>query len=84
MSSRNSERDGLHGPWPSRPEELQAIYGDRFEIYRELLDGGRHGDWVARPLPGTGESAELRATQIDDLAEQLAAATSARGEATDE
>lgn len=74
MSSRNSERAALHGPWPSLAEELQALYGDRYEIYRELLEDGRHGDWVARPLPSVSDRAELRAASIPKLVEQLSAA----------
>ncbi|MEV5707272.1 hypothetical protein [Actinoallomurus sp. NPDC052274] len=74
MSSRNSERAALHGPWPSPAEELQGLYGEQYEIYRELGEDGRHGDWVAHPLPSASHLGELRAADIRKLAERLQAA----------
>lgn len=85
MSSRNSERAALHGPWPSPAEELQGTYGDQYEIHRELLRRGRHGDWIASPLPGVSGRKELRAASIAELADQLRDADSAtREESADE
>jgi hypothetical protein len=77
MNSENARKDALHGPWPSTIEQLEAVYGDRWEIYRELDTDGHHGPWVARPIGSeTGGSEELRANDSDSLAELLAKAES--------
>jgi hypothetical protein len=76
MDSAYTRRDSLHGPWPSDIEQLQALYVSDWEIYRERLPGGAHGDWIAKRLrPKDGSATELRGSTSDHLAEQL------RGEA---
>lgn len=58
-------------PQPSPAERLLAEYGDRWDIWREMLPGGQHGDWLAETLPGAPEHHLLRAATIEDLAEHL-------------
>jgi hypothetical protein len=48
MNSRNPRATDLHGPWPSAAEELEAEYGDEWEIWRDVRPDGCHGDWIAR------------------------------------
>lgn len=60
----------LHGPWPTPAEVLAATYGAEWDIFRELLDDGTHGDWIASRADG----AEHRAAGIEDLADLLASA----------
>jgi hypothetical protein len=64
-------------PQPSPAEALQAEFGDRFQISRDLLPGGSHGDWVARPWPSSDDrhvdpDQEFRAPSISDLRDLLA------------
>lgn len=63
-------------PRPSQAEALRAEYGDEWEIWRELLPGGGHGDWIAEELHGTGddEPVRLRAATVEGLAEKLSEA----------
>jgi hypothetical protein len=70
---RSQERDALHGPWPTRPEELAAQYAGRWTIYRELREDGTHGDWVASPCRPAKDELH-RAGNIERLAELLARA----------
>lgn len=73
---RKQERDALHGPSPTRPEELSARYADRWIIYRELHDG-THGDWVAEARDLVADPHErITARDTDSLAEKLAEAGS--------
>lgn len=59
-------------PRPSEAEKLIADYGHAWDIWRELLPGGGHGDWVADRLPGTGEEPQqLRAATVEDLRQAL-------------
>ncbi|TYB44202.1 hypothetical protein [Actinomadura chibensis] len=58
-------------PRPSQAEELRAEYGDRWDIWREVLPTGRHGDWLAETVPAAPEHAVLRASSIDELARLL-------------
>jgi hypothetical protein len=75
MDCRTRRRDSLHGPWPSHIEELQALYAGGWEIYRDLLPGGKHGDWIAkRREPALGRVNEITTRDVDSLARQLAAA----------
>lgn len=67
---RSQERDALHGPWPTRSEELAAQYANRYIIYRELHEDGTHGNWVADPHH-PDEDERLTARVIEHLAEQL-------------
>jgi hypothetical protein len=72
MNSKEARRDTLHGPWPTLSEELEAAYGEDWEIYRELLPDATHGEWIAERLrPTEGDPAELRALTIESLAEKL-------------
>lgn len=72
--SEEARRDTLRDPSPTVAEELQAAYGEDWEIYRELLSGGKHGDWIARRLrPIEDGTNELRALTVDSLAERLEA-----------
>lgn len=72
MKSVDTRRDHLHGPWPSLIERLEALYGSGWEIYRELLPGGTHGDWIAKRLRTEDAGApELRAPTPQSLAEKL-------------
>jgi hypothetical protein len=73
MDSRISRKPHLkHHPWPSPSEKLQARYAGDWEIYRELLRGGTHGDWVAKRLRPTQDGTdEIRATSVDSLAQKL-------------
>lgn len=75
MDSRISRKPHLkHRPWPSPSEELQARYAGDWEIYRELLREGTHGDWVAKRLrPIQDGTEEIRATSVDSLARKLEA-----------
>jgi hypothetical protein len=64
-------------PQPSPAEALQAEFGDRFEIWRQRLPDGSHGEWVARPWRTSDHSTdvadhELRAPSITKLRELLA------------
>lgn len=54
-------------PHPSPAEMLRAEYGHVWDIWRELLPGGRHGDWLAEMLPSAGESRHLRAATVEAL-----------------
>ena len=75
MDCRTRRREALHGPWPSPIEELQALYAADWEIYRDLLPGGKHGDWIAnRREPAAGKVNKITAPHVDSLARQLAAA----------
>lgn len=62
-------------PHPSPAETLRAEYGHAWDIWRELLPSGSHGDWIARCLPTAAdpdaEPQELRASGIEALAEKL-------------
>jgi hypothetical protein len=74
MDCRTRRREALHGPWPSPIEELQALYADEWEIYRDLLLGGKHGDWIAKRLrPRDHSTSLLRAPSVDALARKLEA-----------
>jgi alkylhydroperoxidase family enzyme len=71
MDDENNRKDLLHGPWPSLAEELSGRYGADWEIYREILPNGKHGDWIAERRP-TGEGApKLRAKRLELLADRL-------------
>ncbi|WP_242892358.1 hypothetical protein [Actinomadura litoris] len=61
-------------PRPSQAETLRAEYGDTWDIWREVLPGGGHGDWIAERL--SGESQTLRADNIAELADLLREARS--------
>ena len=75
MDHEQARRDTLHGPWPTPAEELQGLYGDTWNIHRELGSNGHHGDWIAeRWDPIDGETNKLIAADIESLADQLAAA----------
>jgi hypothetical protein len=75
MSSKDPRAGGLHGPWPTAAEELEAEYGDDWEIWREVEPDGAHGDWIARRWPTAGQQdADLERIQgetIDGLREIL-------------
>lgn len=72
---RSHERDALHGPWPTRPEEVAAQYADKWVIYRELHPSGTHGEWIAEPRqPADGVPEKITAGDIESLAEKLATA----------
>lgn len=44
------------------------------EIHREFLEGGKHGDWIAKRLrPKDHGTNEIRATSVDSLAQKLEA-----------
>ncbi|MFB4312959.1 hypothetical protein [Actinomadura sp. 21ATH] len=60
-------------PRPSASEQLIADYGHAWEIWRELLPEGRHGDWMARAItPGAdGQHQQLRASTIPALRDLL-------------
>lgn len=58
-------------PHPSQAEALRAEYGHSWDIWREVLPGGRHGDWLAETVPGVAEHRQLRAASIDELTTQL-------------
>jgi hypothetical protein len=58
-------------PRPSAAETLRAEYGDEWDIWREALPGGKHGDWLAETLPDVEPHALLRARTVKKLAEQL-------------
>lgn len=74
MDQRRAQKDALHGPWPSPAEELQGLYGDTWNIYRELGTNGDHGDWVAERWTLTeGRTNKLTAGNLDRLRESLAA-----------
>jgi hypothetical protein len=76
MDNTKAHKNALDGPWPSLAEEIQAIFGADWEIYREILSEGRHGDWIARRLrPVEGDETEIRATGVRSLAERLNAET---------
>lgn len=73
-NARRNARPRGHAPMPSRAEELEAEYGDRWEIYRDLGTAGSHGPWRARRLePIPGRENELADEDIESLATQLAA-----------
>lgn len=55
---------------PSVAEVIAAAHCPRWEIWRELLPSGEHGDWIACRWTGGDE---LRAATIEDLAALLAA-----------
>lgn len=75
MDNQHTQEDSLHGPWPSPAEELLGLYGDDWDIYRELVDSGHHGPWVAkRRTPIQDRNNKLTAASVDLLREQLAAA----------
>ncbi|GAA4226155.1 hypothetical protein GCM10022254_10250 [Actinomadura meridiana] len=63
-------------PRPSAAETLRAKYGDEWDIWRELLPGGRHGDWLAETRPGVEPHQILRAATVNALTEQLREARS--------
>jgi hypothetical protein len=75
MSRDDPRKDVLHGPWPTAAEMLQARFCDRWEIWRDLLLGHSHGDWIAKRLLGKdapeaqGES--LRAATVEGLEELI-------------
>jgi hypothetical protein len=73
MDSR--DRSELHGPWPSPAEELEATYGDEWEIWRERLPDGSHGVWCARRWAADGgpdeEGEQVRAATIEALGAAL-------------
>ena len=82
MDSRILRKQHLHGPWPSPIEELQARYAADWEIYRDLLPEGKHGDWIAKHLrPGQRGTSEVRAGSVESLAQQLEAAREEHGDA---
>jgi hypothetical protein len=59
-------------PRPSTAEKLVAEYGHAWDIWRDLLPQGGHGDWIAQryPAPDAPPDApreELRAPSIDQL-----------------
>jgi hypothetical protein len=61
-------------PEPTKAERLEALYGDRWEIYREGGPGIGHGPWTARRIgPAKDEPDMLTAPDIDSLGERLAA-----------
>ncbi|WP_067796524.1 hypothetical protein [Actinomadura formosensis] len=57
----------METPRPSPAEELHAKHGHAWEIWREVLPGGRHGDWVAHTLPGAPSYRRLRARTVEEL-----------------
>jgi hypothetical protein len=65
--NRHDRAADLHGPWPSPAEELEARYGDEWEIWRDRRSDGSHGDWCARRWATDG--------QPDDEREQVQAST---------
>lgn len=78
--SHSKRAESLHDPWPSKAEELQGRYGDRWCIWRELKADGTHGDWAAQRLDGSLTQAhqerglvnQLTASSIEELRELLA------------
>jgi hypothetical protein len=72
MDHEQARKDALHGPWPSAVEALQGLYGDTWNIYRELTTSGQHGGWVAvRWNPIEGHANKITAADIDRLRESL-------------
>lgn len=60
-------------PRPTQAEALRAEHGDEWDIWRELLPGGGHGNWIAERLDGTRR---LTAATVEDLDQQLREARS--------
>ncbi|WP_030163424.1 hypothetical protein [Spirillospora albida] len=60
-------------PHPSPAEALHAEYGHTWNIWRQTLPDGRHGDWLAEPVNGP-EDRVLRAPNVEALAVLLRAA----------
>ena len=58
-------------PRPSSAEELRAEYGHMWDIWREVLPEGHHGDWLAETLPNVAEQRSLRAASVEELADLL-------------
>ncbi|WP_131739350.1 hypothetical protein [Actinomadura roseirufa] len=59
-------------PHPSQAELLQCEFAGEWDIWRELVPTGRHGDWIAERVPGdTAEPTRLRAASVRELAELL-------------
>jgi len=54
-------------PCPSPAEVLRAEHGHAWEIWREVLPDGRHGDWLAQTLPGVSPHRLLRARTVVEL-----------------
>lgn len=56
---------------PSVADTVQARFSARWDIFREVLEDGTHGDWIARLWSSPGQSedstTELRASRIDEL-----------------
>jgi hypothetical protein len=46
---------------------LRAKHGPIWDIWREVLPGGRHGDWLAQTLPGASSHRLLRARTVEEL-----------------
>lgn len=64
---------------PSAAEILQAEYPG-WLVWREIREGGGHGDWCAQPNPA---APALRHADIEGLAELMDQATlESRGQAT--
>lgn len=66
----NATVDTPH-PEPSQAERLLAEFGDRWDIWREVLPGGRHGDWCAETLPGAPAHCLMRAATVEELGARL-------------
>jgi hypothetical protein len=50
---------------------LRAKHGHAWDIWREVLPDGRHGDWLAQTLPSGSPQQLLRARTVEELDARL-------------